>query len=135
MKLSPGPKPSASPASSAPACGHETQARHYRGVRSTHEAGETIHVTVNGDPLDPRRDLADYSSLGLFDWGCTTCYAAQLAVAILADALEDDELALNSHADFLDQVIAHLPWPEFALSTSEVFEWIGRPGQELASSA
>ena len=60
------------------------------------------HVTVRDAaekrPLDGRTDLHDYSSS--FDWGCDSAGAAQLSLALLADALSDDARARLLHQNF-----------------------------------
>ena len=63
---------------------------HYEGYRT--KAGPI--VTVNGDLLDLRLDLHNHSPDG-FEWGYCGSGPAQLALAILADHLGDDEQALN----------------------------------------
>ena len=65
-------------------------------------------VTVNGDLLDLRLDLHNHSPDG-FEWGYCGSGPAQLALAILADHLGDDEQALNLCQRFKWVVIAELP--------------------------
>ena len=66
----------------------------YRGTRTT----EGTHVTVEEDghtrALDPRRDLRDHSPTD-FEWGYGGSGPAQLALALAADVLGDDERALD----------------------------------------
>jgi hypothetical protein len=59
--------------------------------------------------LPLRLDLVDHSPSG-FSWGYTGSGPAQLALALLADALGDDDLAVRLHQDFKFRVVAC--WPE-----------------------
>lgn len=64
-------------------------------------------VTVDGEPLDPRWDLANHSPDG-FSWGYYGSGPAQLALAILADFTENDGFALMYYQSFKEKVIAQL---------------------------
>ena len=57
----------------------------YSGARTF----DAVVVTINGGPLDARRDLHTYS-LNNFEWGYEGDETRQLALAILADAAGDD---------------------------------------------
>ncbi|CCV16350.1 DUF6166 domain-containing protein [Mesorhizobium sp. STM 4661] len=63
--------------------------------------------------LDPRLDLRNHSPDGLA-WGYPGSGLAQLALAILCDALGDDERAERLYQRFRDVIIARLdrdrPW-------------------------
>lgn len=63
--------------------------------------------------LDPRLDIRNHSPDG-FAWGYAGSGPAQLALAILCDALGDDERAARLYQRFKDAVIAGLdregPW-------------------------
>lgn len=68
--------------------------------------------------LKPRLDLAKHSPDG-FGWGYEESGPAQLSLALLADALEDDERALKLYQPFKKAYIAG--WPpekEWELSAS-----------------
>ena len=65
-------------------------------------------VTVDGRSLRFRRDLRCHSPAE-FEWGYGGSGPAQLALAILADHLGDDEQALNLYQRFKWAVIAGLP--------------------------
>jgi hypothetical protein len=67
----------------------------------------TAYVSVDGRPLDLRLDLDNHSPTG-FEWGYGGSGPAQLALALLADALGDDQLALRLHQPFKWRVIAKL---------------------------
>jgi len=60
-------------------------------------------------PLQLRLDLFNHSPTG-FAWGYGGSGPAQLAPALLADALGDDDLAVRLHQDFKFKVVAC--WPE-----------------------
>ncbi|WP_419648190.1 DUF6166 domain-containing protein [Thiolapillus sp.] len=61
---------------------------------------------ANSEPLNPRLDLANKIPTG-FSWGYLG--PAQLALAILADYLRDDNAALAHYQAFKEKVIAALP--------------------------
>jgi len=75
----------------------------YEGGRSL--AGAV--VTVDGRKLDPRLDLKRLSRAG-FEWTYEGAGPAQLALALLADHLGDDQRALQHHEAFMREVIADL---------------------------
>jgi len=86
----------------------------YQGCRK----GQNV-VRVDGSPLDPRLDLRKHSPTG-FEWGYGGSGPAQLALAILADHLGDDEQALNLYQRFKWQVIAELPYKRWTLMSEEI---------------
>uniref|UniRef100_UPI003AF96E02 DUF6166 domain-containing protein n=2 Tax=Thiolapillus sp. TaxID=2017437 RepID=UPI003AF96E02 len=55
----------------------------------------------NGEPLNPRFDLANKSPTG-FSWGYRGSGPAQLALAILADYLRDEQACLRPRDRFWD---------------------------------
>lgn len=59
-------------------------------------------------PLELRLDLRDHSPTG-FEWGYGGSGPAQLALALLADALNDDERALRLYQNFKWAIVGHLP--------------------------
>lgn len=63
-------------------------------------------VTVNDETLDPRLDLKTFSLNG-FEWTYEGDESQQLALAILADYLGDDEQALRECEDFMRTVVAN----------------------------
>jgi hypothetical protein len=58
--------------------------------------------------LDPRLDLARHSPDG-FEWGYHGSGPAQLALAILADAIGDDRRALELYQRFKRDIVAQMP--------------------------
>lgn len=86
--------------------------KRYEGRRE----GYATLVTVNGQPLNPRLDLWNHSPTG-FEWGYCGSGPAQLALAILADHLADDEQAL---VFYQWAVVAELPRKRWTLTSREI---------------
>jgi hypothetical protein len=92
---------------------------------------QNVEITKSGTiisegnrPLDPRYDLANHSPDG-FQCGYGGSGPAQLALAILADALDDDEKALNLYQKFKAEIISKLdPELGWTLSVEFVESWI-----------
>lgn len=76
---------------------------------------KVIEVGRDDRDLDPRRDLYDHSPTG-FECGYAGSGPAQLALAILADFLGDDERALQLYQPFKAAVISSLPRQEWVLT-------------------
>jgi Family of unknown function (DUF6166) len=75
-------------------------------------SGQSLVTVCDGqksEPLPLRLDLFNHSPTG-FSWGYGGSGPAQLALALLADALGDDDLAARLHQDFKFKVVAC--WPE-----------------------
>ena len=75
----------------------------YEGGRSLDGAV----VTVDGKPLNPRYDLKRYSPAG-FEWTYEGDGPRQLALALLADHLNDDRRALALTEAFMRAVVSEL---------------------------
>jgi hypothetical protein len=86
----------------------------YRGTRSD----DGCSVTVDERPLNPRYDLRNHSPAG-FEWGYGGSGPAQLALALLADHLGDDEQALDVYQQFKFSIVGKLP-TEWTLTSEEV---------------
>ena len=84
----------------------------------------TVNVTVNGRPLDPRLDLYNHGPTG-FEWGYGGSGPAQLALAILADHLNDDRQALNLYQHFKWIVVSTLPRRGWTLTSLQINEALG----------
>lgn len=95
--------------------------KRYEGQR----LGHAVRVTVNGRPLDPRLDLRNHSPTG-FEWGYSGSGPTQLALAILADLLQDDEQALRRYQRFKEMVIAGLPKEGWTMTETEIREVLCR---------
>ena len=87
----------------------------YEGQRE----GCAALVTVNGRPLNPRLDLRNHSPTG-FEWGYGGSGPAQLALALLADHLGDDEQALALYQDFKFSVVAKFPKSAWSLTSDQI---------------
>ena len=90
---------------------------------------QRCHVVVADDErghscraLRLRHDLANHSPGGA-EWGYGGSGPAQLALAVLADALDDDELAVDLHQDYKQDVVAGLASPCWAIWEHDVVEW------------
>ena len=98
----------------------------YEGGRSL--AGAV--VTVDGKPLAPRCDLKKLSRAG-FEWTYEGAGPAQLALALLADHLDDDQAALQHHEAFMRAVIADLD-NAWRLTSADIDEALARLGVKAA---
>src|SRR5215472_17163011 len=90
--------------------GNKMSETYYCGWR---DPGGTAYVrcgdgVTKGRRLRMRTDLDNHSPTG-FEWGYGGSGPAQLALAILADALQDDKRAVRLHQQFKFKVIASLP--------------------------
>jgi len=68
---------------------------------------EGASVTVDGRPLDARFDLKVFSTAG-FEWTYEGTGPRQLSLALLADHLGDDQMALAQCEQFMVDVVANL---------------------------
>jgi hypothetical protein len=91
--------------------------RTYRGVRRPD--GSTA-VTVDHRLLPARQDLRDHG--GVFEWDASEAGPAQLALAILADHLGDDERAIALHNDVKRRLLRGLPTEGWTLTSEQVGE-------------
>lgn len=86
-------------------------------------AADNIVLVVTSDhacrPLRPRLDIENHSPTG-FSWGYEGSGPAQLALAILADALKDDALAARLHQPFKRLVVSR--WPQGGMWNIEADE-------------
>lgn len=98
----------------------------YEGGRSL--AGAV--VTVDGKPLPPRFDLKKLSPAG-FEWTYEGAGPAQLALALLADHLGDDQRALQHHEAFMREVIADLD-NAWRLTSADIDDALKRIGVKAA---
>ena len=90
------------------------------------------HVVVLEDhqphsrPLPWRLDLRNHSPTGL-EWGYGGSGPAQLALAILADAVGDAGALAHSQAYKWD-VIAGLPYAGWEIPETDVLDWLNSKG-------
>src|SRR5258706_15369756 len=87
----------------------------YEGRRE----GYAAQVTVNGRRLNPRLDLWNHSPTG-FEWGYHGSGPAQLALALLADHLGNDQEAVRLHQDFKRAVVAGLDRRHWTLTSDQI---------------
>ena len=88
--------------------------RHYAGDRTI----DGVKVTVDGAPLDPRTDIAEYSRNG-FEWSYEGPEPRQLALALLADHLGDDAAAKAQVEPFMRAVVANFG-NEWEMSSADI---------------
>lgn len=74
----------------------------YRGDRTL----DGLKVTVDGEPLDPRTDIKKISENG-FEWSYEGPEPAQLALAMLAEHLGEEQAALAKHQAFMKEIVAN----------------------------
>jgi len=89
--------------------------KHYSGRRE----GRSVIVTVDGRRLNPRLDLWNHSPNG-FEWGYVGSGPAQLALALLADHLDDGKEALNLYQRFKWLVVSELPGNDWILTSDQI---------------
>jgi len=89
--------------------------KHYRGDRT--QAG--AEVWVNDKALSSRVDLKTISRDGLFEWSYVGDAPAQLALAILANHLENDAQALKLYPAFMENVVAYFD-NEWEMSDADI---------------
>jgi hypothetical protein len=94
----------------------------YHGRRDpTAPVGQECTVTVDGEPLDLRYDLLSASPAG-FEWSYGGSGPAQLAIALLAHAFED-EFAERHYQRFKREVVAELPEERWILRKRNLDAW------------
>jgi hypothetical protein len=73
--------------------------------------------------LSPRLSLRMFSPTG-FGWGDDAAAGqAQLALALLCDAIEDDEIALTLYAQCQGELLPKLPAEGWMLTQDEILRW------------
>jgi hypothetical protein len=100
----------------------------YAGARRDGLVGVTVTDEQGTRLLEPRLDLVNHSPNG-FEWGYGGSGPAQLALAICADLLDDDERADRVHQDFKWRMIAPIRSDEWELT-----EWTVRCAIERTES-
>jgi Family of unknown function (DUF6166) len=81
--------------------------------------------------LNPRLDLWNHSPTGM-EWGYGGSGPAQLALAILADYLQDDDRAIELHQAYKWEVIAKLEHASWRIEITEVADWLHGHDQAVA---
>lgn len=90
-------------------------------------------VTVDGGKLDPRLDLMGHSPTG-FEWGYGGSGPAQLALAILADATGNGDLARSLYQEYKREVVAALPYGGWTITVEQVLQWVSGKRSEFTVS-
>jgi hypothetical protein len=75
--------------------------------------------------LPPRFDLRNHSPDG-FNWSYSGSGPSQLALALLADALGDDDHAQQMYQDYKFKVIARLEGDRFEISEDDIKQTVAR---------
>jgi hypothetical protein len=101
-------------------------------------SGQSLVTVCDGQkcqPLSLRLDLFNHSPTG-FSWGYGGSGPAQLALALLADSLGDNDRAIRLHQDFKFKVVAC--WPEgerWWITTEQITAVVKVIEQEAAPTA
>lgn len=88
--------------------------RTYAGARTI----DGIKVTVDGQPLVEGYDIRRFTTMG-FEWTYEGSEPRQLALALLADHLGNDERALTLSEPFMKLVVADLD-NDWVLNSSDI---------------
>jgi Family of unknown function (DUF6166) len=102
--------------------------RFYHGERTPDGCEVDVIDSSNpngGYPLNPRFDLRNHSPDG-FNFGYSGSGPAQLSLALLADALSNDETAQRFYQDFKNKVIARLEGDHFELSQEDIIQTVAQ---------
>ena len=91
----------------------------YHGKRTDSGAEVTVTDGAVTRPLDPRFDLRSHSPTG-FEWGYGGSGPAQLALALAADALGDDDLARRVYQPLKFKVVGALADDAWTLTEDQV---------------
>lgn len=116
----------------------------YHGIRNNTTDGIKVTVTVPSkrlgksnfttSKLNPRLDLINHSPTGM-NWGYAGSGPAQLALALLADVLKDDDRAIHLHQRFKFKLITRLKTDEWKLTEREIIEIVRNIEAEMKSDA
>ena len=91
----------------------------YRGRRTDSGTEVTVTDGAGERPLPPRFDLRRHSPDG-FEWGYGGSGPAQLALALTADALGDDDRARSVYQPFKFKVVGALASNTWTLTEDQV---------------
>lgn len=93
----------------------------YTGHRTESGCRVVVSAGCACGGLDPRLDLRNHSPAG-FEWGYGGSGPAQLALALAADVLGDDEAALGLYQRLKVRLVGRLPADGWTLTEMEVAE-------------
>ena len=105
----------------------------YQGKRVNGKCTVVAHEAHERRSIRKRTDLHNHSRG--FEWGYCGSGPAQLSLALLADALEGDELALEYHQQFKTDVVAHFEPAAWTITSDEIVEWLRRNRDEFHPSS
>ena len=108
--------------------------KHYIGERTPQGCEVDVidkDAPGGGYPLPLRLDLRNHSPTGP-EWGYGGSGPAQLALALLADALGDDEKAQRHYQEFKFRVVGRLPQDRWELSEEDIRQTVARLETERA---
>src|SRR5215510_2118097 len=91
----------------------------YTGTRTEDGCAVVVSDTGSTRALDPRLDLRNHSPTG-FEWGYGGSGPAQLALALAADVLGDDDAALGVYQRLKFKVVGRLPKDGWSLTEAEL---------------
>lgn len=96
----------------------------YRGQRSV-SGRNTVWVDAGhiGYDLPTRTDIRNHSPNG-FEWGYMGSGPAQLALALLCDALQDETEAQVLYQEFKRDVIAGIARDCWVFTVEEILQWV-----------
>lgn len=95
----------------------------YSGHRTEAGCAVTVQEGTDSRGLDPRFDLRTHSLTG-FEWGYGGSGPAQLALALAADVLEDDDAALDIYQRLKFRLVGQLPKDGWSLTERELADTI-----------
>src|SRR5947207_15748033 len=101
----------------------------YTGYRTENGCAVVVSVGCACRGLDPRRDLRNHSPTG-FEWGFGGSGPAQLALALAADVLQDDERAQDVYQRLKFKLIGSLPDEGWMLTEDRIRAAIATIEQE-----
>jgi uncharacterized protein (DUF2249 family) len=104
----------------------------YRGFRDRHGAHVHRLVDHKRHVLRLRLDLDNHSPTG-FNWGYLGSGPAQLALALLADVLNNDVRALKLHQEFKRRAIAPIQDDEWRLTPQQIIDHANAIEEEIAT--
>ena len=101
----------------------------FRGERIPHpDFRVQVFITKDGveKPFSPERSqrLMNHNADG-FDWGFIGSGPSQLALALLLEVTDNDEVALSYYHDFSRSVVSCLPLKRWTLTADAIRQWIG----------
>lgn len=95
----------------------------YTGRRTESGCAVVVSDALGSRELSPRFDLWNHSPTG-FEWGYGGSGPAQLALALAADVLGDDEAALDVYQRLKFRVVGRLPKDGWSITEAELSDAI-----------